>query len=66
MTDREKYIVAIECLKRIANYQSSEDLLEDSEDDWGVEGAEALEMAYENLQWEAENTLKRLGEDPKK
>jgi hypothetical protein len=66
LNERDRYIVAIECLKRIANYQEPEDLLENSEDEYGVEGAEGLQMAYENVLYDAQNVLKRLGEDKDK
>ena len=40
-------------LKRITKYDSTDRLRRDGEESWGVPFAEALEMAYENLQSEA-------------
>lgn len=48
-------------LKRIArDYEKPERLRRRAERDWGVSGEEALEMAYENIQQEAENAIKGL------
>ena len=46
-------------LKRITQYDKPERLLKKSWDDWGLEdGAEALSMAYENIQSEAASAIK--------
>lgn len=46
-------------LKRIAkSYASPERLKRDSEKRYGCSGEEAIEMAYENIQWEAEAAIK--------
>ena len=46
-------------LKRIAkSYASPERLKRDSEKRYGCSGDEALEMAYENIQWDAERAIK--------
>ena len=46
-------------LRRIAReYQSAERLLRTGEKQWGVSGTEALEMAYENIQQEAQIAIK--------
>lgn len=47
-----------DALLRIKSYQSSERLLSKGEDNWGVPGHEALEMAYDNLQGEASRAVK--------
>lgn len=44
-------------LRRIArDYRSAESLLKKG--DCGLDGTEALEMAYDNLQWEAKSVIK--------
>lgn len=46
-------------LQKIAKaYQTPEQLRRNSEKQFGVEYEEALEMAYENLQWEAASAVK--------
>lgn len=46
-------------LRRIAReYQTPDQLRKSAERDFGVSYEEALEMAYENLQSEAERTIK--------
>ena len=48
-----------DALKRISkNYQTPDQLRRNSERDFGCSYHEALEMAYENLQWEAARTIK--------
>jgi len=47
-----------DALKRIAkNYQTPDQLRRNSERDFGCSYHEALEMAYENLQWEASRAI---------
>lgn len=46
-----------DALKRIASYQPSERLLRHGEQDWGVSGPEALEMAYDNIQGDAKRAI---------
>lgn len=50
-----------DALKRIArDYQTPDQLRRNAEKEFGVSGNEAIEMAYENLQWEAECAIKGL------
>ena len=49
-----------DALKRIAAYQSPETLQRRAERDWGVDGAEAVEMAYENVLLEAKSATKGI------
>ena len=46
-----------DALKRISLYSSVEDLREHSEEEYGLDYEEALEMAYENIIWEAKSAL---------
>lgn len=57
---REQFNRMREALLRIKSYQSSERLLSKGEEDWGVSGTEALEMAYDNIQSEASIAVKRV------
>jgi hypothetical protein len=50
MSDAQRYYDA---LKRILEYASPEELREQSEEAYGLEYIEALEMAYDNIQSEA-------------
>ncbi len=55
MSNEQAYYDA---LKRIAkNYQTPDQLRRNSERDFGCNYHEALEMAYENLQWEASRAI---------
>lgn len=48
-------------LKKISEgYQSSEELRTDSEDEFGLEFEEAIEMAYDNIQSEATFAIKNI------
>jgi hypothetical protein len=61
MTDREKAQRFYDALKRIAEgYQTPDELREDSEDDFGCDYEDALEMSYENLQFEAANAIEGI------
>ena len=44
-------------LKRIISYDSASRILQNAEKTWGLEGHEALEMAYENIQQEAKTGI---------
>lgn len=57
-SERERYYHAV--LTRIASYEDPERLKEASEDEYGVEPSEAVEMAYENVLGEAEVALKKF------
>ena len=54
-TDYEARFCA--ALRRIAAYDSPARLRRDAEKRYGLEYAEAIEMAYENIQAEARNAL---------
>ena len=45
-------------LQRIKAYQTPDRLRRRAEKDWGVDGVEAIEMAYENVLHEAWNGLR--------
>lgn len=45
-------------LIEITNYQTPDKLRKDSENDWGVEFEESIEMAYENIQQTAKFAVK--------
>lgn len=47
----------LNALVRIANYQTSEKLRQNSENDYGLDYKDALEMAYENMQEDAKAAL---------
>jgi hypothetical protein len=49
-----------DALKRITSYSSPADLRRTSEKKYGLEGDEAIEMAYENVLQEARNAIKGL------
>lgn len=50
-----------DALKRISRgYQTPDQLRRNAEREYGVSGDEAIEMAYENIQQEAENAIKGL------
>lgn len=50
-----------DALKRIARgYQTPDQLRRNAEREYGVSGSEAIEMAYENIQQEAEIAIKGL------
>lgn len=55
MTDKQKqqFNSMHEALRRITKYDSVERLRNESENDYGLEFEEAIEMAYENMQNEA-------------
>ena len=57
--DRERAALdhALSVLARIATYSTPEALQEASESEYGLEPSEAIEMAYENVIWEAEAAL---------
>lgn len=56
-----QFNVMLTVLKRIAKgYQTTEQLRRGSEKQYGLEYEEALEMAYENIQVEAETASKGL------
>ena len=50
-------IKLFDALKRIAAYQSPDRLRRSSEKDWGLPYAEALEMAYDNIQSDAKRAV---------
>ena len=52
------YNLMLDTLKRIAKYDSPERLKKNSWDDRGCNPAEAIEMAYENIQAEAKEVIK--------
>lgn len=54
----ENYNKMRNALIEIKNYQSPEELRNNSEKDWGLEFEEAIEMAYENIQITAKNAVK--------
>lgn len=46
-------------LNRIAKqYSTIKQLQKNSEDEYGLEYTEALKMAYENIKWEAKDSIK--------
>jgi hypothetical protein len=45
-------------LKRIAAYESPDRLSRNAGKQYGLDGAEAVEMAYENMQQEARNAVR--------
>ena len=48
-------------LRRIANgYQTAAQLLRSGEKEYGIDGSEALEYAYENIQQEAKNAIRNV------
>ena len=49
-----------DALKRITRYQSPDDLRRVSERKYGLDGDEAIEMAYENVLNEARSAIKGL------
>lgn len=49
-----------DALKRISSYTPPEKLRRTSERDYGLEGDEAIEMAYENVIQEAKNALRGM------
>ena len=56
MSNEQKYF---DVLKRIAvGYASTDELKQDSEQDYGLPYEETLEMAYENIQQEAQAAIK--------
>ena len=61
LEEREATIITLrDGLQRIASYQMPEEMEENEDDDsteWGVSREEAIEMAYENVIWEAQHTL---------
>lgn len=48
-----QFNLMLESFKRIANYQTTEQLRKNSEKEYGLDYEEALEMAYENIKMEA-------------
>ena len=55
MSNEQRYFDA---LKRISQYESPERLRRNAEKDYGLEGDEAIEMAYENVIHEAKTAVK--------
>lgn len=56
MSDAQRYF---DVLRRIArDYQTPEQLRRHAQRDYGLDGDEAIEMAYENLRIEAANAIK--------
>lgn len=45
-------------LRRIASYDTPDRLRKNSVNDWGCDFEEAIEMAYENVQAEAERAIR--------
>lgn len=45
-------------LKRIAKYETPDQLRRNSHKDWGLDYEEALGYSYENIQQEAKNAIK--------
>jgi hypothetical protein len=60
MKNEQKIEFLKSVIQRIAAYQSPEELQAKSEEDWGLEYAEALEMAYENILLEANEALQKV------
>lgn len=58
MNDRELRL--FDALKRIASYTDPEKLRRTSERDYGLEGDEAIEAAYENVLMEARSVIKGM------
>ena len=54
MSNEQRYFDA---LKRITKYEQPERLKKNAERDYGLEGDEVIEMAYENVIQEATNAL---------
>lgn len=67
MTDtRSPELRMYEALKRIAeDYQTPEMLRENADDEYGICPDEAIEMAYENVIWEAQHAIQGV-QRPKK
>ena len=55
MSNEQRYFDA---LKRISQYEPPERLRRNAEKEYGIEGDEAIEMAYENVIQEAQNAVK--------
>ncbi|MCA9307849.1 MAG: hypothetical protein KDA16_15080 [Phycisphaerales bacterium] len=51
-------------LKEISKYQSAESLKRHAERDYGVDGSEGIEMAYENVLATAKSGLKGVRKPP--
>jgi len=66
MTDNEKkhHGIMFSALQKISLYMKVEEIREGSEDEYGLEFEEALEMAYENMQSEAINALEMIKKIP--
>lgn len=58
MTERELRL--FDALKRITRYNSPDELRRVSEKRYGLDGSEAIEMAYENVLQEARNAIKGI------
>ena len=56
--DRERKL--FDALKRITMYDSPEKLRKRADKDYGLEGGEAIEMAYENVLNEAKQATKGM------
>lgn len=54
---QQRLVALIEQLKRMARYQSVEQLRKNSQKQYGLDAEEAIECAYENLQSEAKLAL---------
>ena len=57
MSKEQKYYDA---LKRISQYESPERLKRNAEKDYGLEGHEVIEMAYDNVLNEAKRAIKGM------
>lgn len=55
-----------EALSRIAAYTLPDDMEEDDDEmtEWGCPKRDAVEMAYENVVYEARSTLQRMAQTP--
>lgn len=58
MTDRELAQRLFDALKRITRYSSPQELERIAERKYGLDGAEAIEMAYENVLEEARQAVR--------
>lgn len=57
MTIAEKAQRYFDALKRIASYDSPEKLSRNSEREYGLDAAQAIEMAYDNVRQEAKAAI---------
>lgn len=57
----EEFNLMLDALKKISkDFQSTDQLREDCNEDYGLDYEECLEMAYENIQYLAEQTSKGI------